>query len=187
MHRNMKYLITTIFVLMIQGCVAPGSSVGILKIQGELTNSQEKPISNREIEFMLPAAYGLGGLDLIMNSPEDFGHKDQKFKTVTDEQGRFQVDLGGRIYHVSVWILPPLGGFPKRPPPLFLLARFPNNQSEYYAIQTHDGQFKIYDYAGAEIPIGKSLIESIDAYDQEGNSDNTRETIGVINFKIKSE
>ncbi|WP_445772774.1 hypothetical protein [Shewanella sp.] len=187
MHRNTIYTFLLISLLALQGCVAPGSAIGNLKISGSVVSSADKPVANKQIEFMLPAAYGLGGLDLLMNSPEDFGYTDHRFVAKTDENGNFEVNLGERIYHISFWLLPPLGGFPSRPPAPFLFARFPDSESEYYAIQTHDGSFKIYNYSGKEIPLAESLLKEISAINKEGDNTEFRETIGVIKLKLRPE
>lgn len=169
------------------GCAAPGSAIGSLKIKGSLVSGSGNPISNEGIEFMLPAAYGLGGLDLAMNSPEDFGHTDHRFKVTTDQDGNFEADLGRRVYHMTFWLLPPLGGFPKRPPAPFLFVRFSENDTEYYAIQTHNGRFKIYNYMGKELPISESKLGELSAFNMKGSDPEYRETIGVIRFKMKTE
>lgn len=179
-------MILVISLLLLEGCAAPGSAVGKLKIQGALIDTDNRPIANKEIEFILPAAYGLGGLDLVMESPNDFGHKEQRLKVTTDENGNFETDLGKHVYHITFWLLPPLGVFPSRPPAPFVFARFPDNSTEYYAIQTSNGKFKIFDYAEKELTANNSLIENIDATEKKGSSSETAETIGVINFKIKS-
>ena len=174
-------------LLVLNGCAAPGSAIGSLKIQGSLVSDSDNPIPNEEIEFMLPAAYGLGGLDLVMNSPEDFGHTDHRFKVTTDQDGNFEADLGERVYHMTFWLLPPLGGFPKRPPAPFLFVRFSENDTEYYAVQTHDGRFKIYNYSGKELPLSESELGGLSAFNIEGSHPEYRETVGVIKLKVKTE
>ena len=187
MNRRFICIGLLLALLVLNGCAAPGSAIGGLRIQGSVVSESDNPIPNKEIEFMLPAAYGLGGLDLVMNSPEDFGHKDYRLKVITDQDGNFEADLGEHVYHMTFWLLPPLGGFPKRPPAPFLFVRFPENDTEYYAIQTHDGRFKIYNYLGKEIPISESRIGGLSVFNMEGVDPEYRETIGVMKFKMKTE
>lgn len=182
-----KILLFSVIIsfVLIQGCVAPGSAIGNLKIQGEIYTNLGSPISGRELEFILPASYGLGGLDLVLNKPEDFGHKDQRFTVITDHEGKFEYDFGPQGYHMGCWLLPPVGCFPKRPPAPFLLVRFPENLNEYYAIQIWDGQFNIYTFTGEEVKLADSQLEAFTAYDIAGENPDWPETIGVIELKIK--
>ncbi|WP_367154935.1 hypothetical protein [Methylomonas sp. HYX-M1] len=179
------FIFAPILGLLIEGCAAPGSGIGNLAVSGRLTSSSDQPISGKEIQFILPATYGLGGLDLVMNSPDDFGHKDRRFNVTTDENGQFYQDLGQTIYHVTCWLLPPVGCYPSGPPAPFLLVRLPDNQSEYYAVQTQDGQFKVFTMSGKETPVEESSVKSISTKVENSNDKKERSTVGVINIQIK--
>lgn len=187
MKKSIVLILIITSAILIEGCAAPGSASGNLKIIGSLVSDNDIPIANRDIEFILPAAYGFGGFDLVMGSPEDFGHTDHRFMVTTDVNGEFEQDLGGRIYHIACWFLPPVGCYPKGPPAPFLLARFPDIEEEYYAIQSRDGKFKIYSYSGQEIPLSESLVVSISALQQESKTSEAMQTVGVIDFKVRSE
>ena len=185
MRRIYTWVIFLFTITFIPGCVAPGSSAGMLKIEGSLVTSSNNPLAFQEIELIIPATYGLGDVDLLLNSPEDFGHKDQKIKAVTDSKGSFSLDLGKRVYHVDVWIFPPLGGKPNRPPALLIFARFPNNNSEYYVFNTYNGAYKIFDYSGSELLLSESQLENVSVTNKKGDHPNYGETIAVINLKTK--
>lgn len=187
MKRYFFCLFGFLAIFLIKGCAAPGSTIGHLKVQGSLVSTENQPLPNRDIEFVLPATYGLGGLDLALNGPVVFGNKNQKFIVTTDVNGKFESDLGSRVFHVNCWLLPPIGCYPWRPPAPFLLARFPDNKNEFYAIQSHDGKFKVYSLSGHEIPLNDSLIDSISASNRAGRGSKNRETIGVIKLRVKSE
>ena len=126
-------LLTTalLFVRLQLGCAAPGSAIGRIYAEGTLALDTGEPIAGRTVEMLLPATYGLGGLDLVMNEPDDFGHKDERFSTQTGPDGKFLFDLGERVYHMTFWLFPPLGGFPRDPPPPFMFLRVPDLGGEY--------------------------------------------------------
>lgn len=167
------------------GCVAPGSSIGNLAIRGSLESASGERLSDREVQFILPAAYGLGGLDLVLNKPEDFGHQNRSFRATTNANGEFSYDLGRQIYHLGCWFLPPLGCFPKSPPPPFLLVRVSGFSEEYYAVQTHDGKFKVFAKDGHELSLADAHLAELTATSESGNEEGRRWTIGVIGLKFK--
>ena len=184
---NFMFRIAIVATLALQmtACAAPGSSIGSVSIRGTLTAAGE-PLAGASGAILLPASYGLGGLDLVMNKPEDFGHKDERFAFTTDSDGNFQQDLGKRIYHVTCWLLPPVGCYPKRAPPPFVLVRVDAAPEEYYAIQTHDGQFRIYDQTGRALPPEQARLLKLSAQSLPGDAE-TRETIGVITIDVRKE
>ncbi len=177
-------LMSLFLVTTLSGCVAPGSSIGRLSIRGTLATAEGVPLSNRELQFLLPAAYGLGGLDLVLNKPEDFGHQDHVFRITTGPDGDFSHELGDRIYHMSFWLLPPLGGFPRHPPAPFLLVRVADVPGEYYAVQTQDGQFRVYTDNGAELPLHDARLSELSAHNESGSNDDGRWTAGVIDLRV---
>jgi hypothetical protein len=166
------------------GCVAPGSSSGRLSVRGTLTSDQGQPLANEELQLLLPAAYGLGGLDLVIHKPEDFGQHDQIFKATTGRSGEFFFDLGTRIYHMNVWLIPPLGGFPRHPPAPFVLVRVSSMPGEYYAVQTHDGKFKVFTDYGDELTLDQARLSGLEASVEFGSGENGRWTAGVIDLQV---
>jgi hypothetical protein len=168
-------------------CVAPGSSSGHLSVRGTLTSDQGQPLANEELQLLLPATYGLDGLDLVMNEPEDFGHRDQVFTTTTGSNGEFFYDLGTRIYHMSFWLIPPLGGFPRHPPAPFVLVRVTSMPDEYYAVQTQDGKFKVFTDDGEELTIDRARLSNLEASKETGSGENGRWTVGIIDLQILTE
>jgi hypothetical protein len=169
------------------GCVAPGSSMGEVSVRGSLRSASGQRLPDREIQFILPAAYGLGGLDLVLNRPEDFGHQDQSFSTMTDANGEFSYELGTHIYHVGCWLLPPIGCFPKAPPPPFLLVRVPSIPGEYYAVQTQDGKFKVFALGGQELSLSEAQLAKLKADSESSSEEGTRSTVGTIDLRFRSQ
>jgi hypothetical protein len=168
------------------GCVAFGSSSGHLSVRGTLTSDQGQPLANEVLELLLPAAYGLGGLDLAMNRPEDFGHHDQDFTTTTGPNGEFAFDLGMHVYHINFWLIPPLGGFPRHPPAPFVLVRIFNMPGEYYAVQTRDGKFKVFTDDGEELTLNQARLSSLEASSESGSGEDGPWTAGVIDFQVRT-
>jgi hypothetical protein len=180
-----KALLPLLLLVGLQpACVAPGSSSGHLSVRGTLTSDRGRPLAKEELQILLPAAYGLGGLDLVMDKPEDFGHRDQVFTTTTGSNGEFFYDLGTRIYHVNFWLIPPLGGLPRHPPAPFVLVRITNMPDEYYAVQTHDGKFKVFTDNGDELALDRAGLSSLEASNEAGSDENGRWTTGVIHLQI---
>ncbi|MBW2418760.1 MAG: hypothetical protein JRH19_09455 [Deltaproteobacteria bacterium] len=140
-----------------------------------------------DVEFILPASYGLGGLDLAMNEPEDFGHQDESFRIKTGGDGEFSLELGAHVYHVDCWILPPVGCFPRNPPAPFLLVRMPALRDEYYAVQTNDGHFSVYTLYGAELTLSEAYLVDLSARSESRRSEDTRTTVGIIDFSFPDE
>ena len=162
----------------------PPWASGHLSVRGTLTSDQGQPLANEVLQLLLPAAYGLGGHDLAMNRPEDFGHRDQEFTTSTGSNGEFAFDLGTHIYHVNVWLIPPLGGFPRHPPAPFVLVRVSGLRDEYYAVQTRDGKFKVFTDDGEELALDQARLSGLEASSESGSGENGRWTAGVIDLQV---
>lgn len=139
-----KLIVTVIAALMLSACAAPGSSFGTIAFSGQVEKAPER----LALEVTLPKAYGLGELDLVMNEPEDFGHKD---KTVHVEvaDGTFSHEFEPLVYHVTFWLLPPLGPFPRHPPAPVYLVRFSDAPDEVYLVGMEDAAFRYEVYARA--------------------------------------
>lgn len=100
-------LILLIVSAMLSGCVAPGSSIGRVGIKAYCESNGS---STSEMRAVLTKEYGLGGLDRYFGKPEDYGHSDvEKFAHRKD--GRYLIDFPPVVYHISFWLLPPLGAF----------------------------------------------------------------------------
>ena len=183
--RTVEAALLVVLVAPLAGCIAPGSAIGHLSIRGSLQTASGRPLPEREVQFLLPRAYGLGGLDLVLGDPEDFGHRDRSFSVVTDANGEFSHDLGKQIHHITFWLVPPLGGFPRHPPPPFLLVRVPSFPGEYYAVQTEDGRFKMFAPGGAELPSSSAQLVELGASSESGRSDDGRWTVGVIRLRFR--
>lgn len=177
-------IVSCSLTIFLGGCVFPGSGIGHLSVQGSLTTDQNDPLPNRQVEFLLPASYGFGGHDLVLNKPQDFGHQDQRFRVSTDSNGEFSHDLGEHIYHMSVWLLPPLGGFPRHPPAPVLLVRVPGFPGEYYAVQTHDGAFKVYMEVGDELTLLQAKLSQLEASHESGSTDGRPWTRGILHLQF---
>lgn len=135
MHINRCLFLAALVVL--SGCAAPGSTIGRVGLSGTLAGAEEL-IS---IEVTLPRTYGLGGLDLVLNRPEDFGNRDQTV-TLPVKGGTFSYEFPPVVYHVTVWLLPPLGAFPKQPPEPVYQVSFSDAPNEVYLIGIDRGAFR---------------------------------------------
>ena len=183
-HLGSVSLAALLLVGVQPGCVAAGSSSGHLLVRGTLTSDRGHPLAHEELQLLLPAAYGLGGLDLTISEPEDFGHRDQAFTTTTGLNGEFSYDLGTRIYHINFWLIPPLGGFPRRPPAPFVLLRVTSMPGEYYAVQTRDGKFKVFTDEGDELTLDRARLSSLETSSEYGSGENGLWTAGVIDLQV---
>lgn len=175
-----------VLAVCLTGCVVPGSRVGYLALRGTLAVEDGTPLDGETIEFFLPAAYGLGGLDRHFGEPEDYGHQDRRFSATTDERGEFMCDLGESVYHATMWFLPPLGMRPRRPPPLFLLVKVPRCGGEYYAVQTWDGEYKVFAPDGSELPRSEARLFALDATDAADESSDAT-TVGWLHLRLRRE
>lgn len=141
----MKHLaVTLVAALLVSACAAPGSSIGRIAFSGQVARAPEK----LALEVTLPKHYGLGGLDLVMNEPEDFGHKDKTIK-IEVTGGSFSHEFEPLVYHITFWLLPPLGGYPRHPPAPVYVVRFSDAPEEVYLVGMDDGAFRYEVYARA--------------------------------------
>jgi len=129
---------------LLGACAAPGSSIGRIAFSGHVVEAPEK----LALEITLPKHYGLGGLDLVMNEPEDLGHKD---KTINIEVagGSFSHEFEPLVYHITFWLLPPLGAFPRHPPAPVYMVRFSNAPEEVYLVGMDSDNFRYEIYVRA--------------------------------------
>jgi hypothetical protein len=183
--RALRTAAVGVLVVSASGCIAPGSANGYVSVRGALQSASGAPLADREVQLILPREYGLGGLDLVLGDAEDFGHEDRKFTVVTDANGEFAYDLGRHIYHITFWLLPPLGGFPRHPPPPALFVRVPSFPGEYYAVHTGDGRFQVRGTGGAELPAPEAKLAELVATSQSGVTGDARWTIGIVRLRFR--
>jgi hypothetical protein len=141
----LKKLLTVLVISsFLYSCAAPGSAIGRIGIKGEILS---KDVKNLKITFELPENYGIGGLD----KPSDHKHEKPPIEMVVDKEGKFS-GYYGAIYHVTVFLLPPLGAKPEiAPKPKFIYARFSDSKDELYIFfprmeESQDGfEYYVYD------------------------------------------
>jgi len=143
-------------------------------------------MANETIEFILPAEYGLGGLDPYFGKPEDYGHHDRRFSTMTDSNGEFRYNVGRTVYHVTMFLIPPLGALPRRPPAPFLLVRVRRYADEYYAVQTWNGRFKAYTTDAHELPLEQASLVQLEARSIKDEKVNGRATVALLALRYSA-
>lgn len=132
-------------IVTLSGCAAPGSAIGRIGFSGNLDGVPlDRPVSLR---VTLPKAYGLGGLDLVMNTAEDFGQKDQTI-FIELKAGSFEYEFPPLVYHITFWLMPPLGAFPRQPPAPVFVVTFPDANNEIYLVGMDGDNFRYDVYKG---------------------------------------
>jgi hypothetical protein len=106
--------------MLFAGCGAPGSAITQPGISGRLVDGHGHGVANKRISLMLPAQYGLAGLDAVWGKPEDYGHRQQEDTVETDSDGRFNCLFPPTTYSIVLLLLPPLGVIPSQPPKPFI-------------------------------------------------------------------
>ena len=148
----LKKLITILIISsFLYSCAAPGSAIGRIGIKGEILS---KDVKNLKITFELPEDYGIGGLD------KPSYHKQEKppIELVVDKEGKFS-GYYGVIYHVTVFLLPPIGAKPEiAPKPKLVMARFSDSKDEFYVMGESQNGFEyfVYDHSSKAKEIWKS-------------------------------
>jgi hypothetical protein len=135
MNRSRLRLLEMAFLLLCgttlsTGCAVPGSALGILKLSGHIDNHNASDEALK-VRVLLPKAYGLGGLDPVFEKPEDDGNSDRARIQTVDPDGNF-VFKHEVVYHITFFIVPPLGNIPKTPPPPVYLVGFSDCRDEVY-------------------------------------------------------
>jgi hypothetical protein len=103
---------------LLNSCAAPGSAFARHSVHGKIVDSHGRGVSGKQVELVLPASYGMGGLDAMTGQPEDHGHRNQHATVITDRHGEFSHEFSS-VYHITFFLLPPLGAFPRQPPKPF--------------------------------------------------------------------
>lgn len=194
-HGWMKCQMRTLWIAVVSwiplaclaGCAFPGSAVGRVSIRGSLTSDTGQPLRDREVQFILPAEYGMGGLDLVFSEPEEMGHEDHHFSVTTDARGEFSYDLGYHVYHIVIWILPPLGLFSSHPPPPpspFVVVRAPGLSGEYYTVDTNNGEYRVFSAEGSELSLEQARLSGLSTSSESGVDDDGVWTVGIIDLQV---
>jgi len=170
MDSRARVLLVAVCALALHtACVSDGSNVAELVIRGRVLTESGAPVANEQVNVLLPAEYGLGGLDgfdRAVKLPGDISHADTKLMATTDAEGVFELALGAQLYHVNVWLLPPLGALPTRPPAPFLLVQLARAADEYYAVQTSSGAFRVFGEDGQERPAEECALSRLEAWSE---------------------
>lgn len=132
-------LLAIVTATVSSGCAAPGSAIGYLGFSGTVVSPNPK--SPLTIEVTLPKHYGLGDLDHFFGKPEDYGHRDRTV-TIPVSSGMFTVEFAPVIYHITFWLLPPLGAFPRNPPAPAYFVSFSDALDEVYLVGMNREQFE---------------------------------------------
>jgi hypothetical protein len=136
----------TLAAFAFSGCAAPGSAIGHLGFSGTVAGADLRdPLA---IEATLPKDYGLGGADRVLGEPEQYGNNSSTL-TAPVSAGAFTAEFAPVVYHVTFWLVPPLGAFPKRPPPPTYVVSFSNAPHEVYVLGMNADRFayRVYDRA----------------------------------------
>lgn len=155
-RRQLAAFLLAVLVLL-SGCAVPGSSMGIVSLSGRIDSDrrEEGPL---QVRIVLPGEYGLGGPDRYFGDPEDYGHEDKVAVREVDAAGEFSV-THEVVYHMACLLLPPLGPFPRNPPPPVYLLGFSDSRDEFYAVGFHKGAVAYRAYRmprKEEIPVGEA-------------------------------
>lgn len=155
-------------------------------IEGVVKLESGQPLVNREVQIILSADYGLGGMDLAFGEPSDDGHQDEQVSAYTDADGVFSVDLGSRVHHATFWIVPPLGFLFSGPPPPLVLCRLPDFPQEYYAITAGEDDFLVINESEGVIPIEGAKLHSITSSHSVRDGDDLKQSVGFINLVFRN-
>lgn len=134
---------------LLSGCAAPGSSITRAALSGRIVDAQGHAVAGQQVEVMLPAQYGLAGLDAVWGQPEDYGHQTQRVTLQTDADGKFSCIFSPTTYSISFWIFPPLGTFPRQPPRPFVAMRIASRSPDIMVAGMDHGHFdyRVWDHA----------------------------------------
>lgn len=128
------HFVPILALLLLSGCVMPGSGMTQIRIVGRVTDEHSQPVVGRNLFLIQGAGYGLNGSDSRMGKPEDYGHYDQHIDLVTDETGAFSHEFDPTTYSISSWVFPPLGARPSRAPDPGLLCKIEGQDNEVWML-----------------------------------------------------
>ena len=134
MKTQIQVLATLVLGILAGGCAAPSSGVVRVRVSGRIVDSLGQPAAQQQVDILLPSQYGLTGLDAVWGKPEDYGHRDQKARVTTDENGQFEHAFAPTTYSIVFWFIPPLGPIPRKPPDPYFYLKLPSQTNEFWVL-----------------------------------------------------
>jgi hypothetical protein len=126
------------------GCAAPGSRLGRIAISGTVVGRDSgSPLS---LEVTVPEDYGFSRLDLMLSEAGD-GQRSSQPVTVEVVNGDFSHEFPPFVYHTTFFILPPIGPYPRHPPPPTFRLAFSDAPNEIYIVGYDKGAFRYEVYS----------------------------------------
>lgn len=142
-------------------CSLPNSKMTTISVSGRLMNQSGQPIPQKPIELTLPSTYGLSEIDTEYSSPESLGRETRRVVVETDSMGSFNYSFREVPYSTALWILPPLGNFPKSPPQPQFLMRVMDHPNDIYSLEVDekDITYAVWRDAGSKFKYPKPPYE----------------------------
>ncbi|RJR44165.1 MAG: hypothetical protein C4576_13345 [Desulfobacteraceae bacterium] len=174
-----------LFVLtLLGGCVAPGSAIGVLNLNGRIEDysASDEPL---KVRVMLPKEYGLGGLDHVFGKPEDYGNFDRIELKEVDHSGSFTF-RSEVVYHITFFLLPPLGIIPKAPPVPIYVVGFSDCPNEVYLVEFKNNAARYKAYLmpqKKELPLDKARWTIFEGSVQEVDIEGRKSLEITLRFK----
>ncbi len=131
-----KLSISLTLLILLSSCSYPNSKLTNISINGLLIDNNGQPITNKTVEVILPASYGLKEIDKELNYGSN--RRDSSAKIRTDATGNFNYTFNKVHYNTAFWFLPPLGNFPKEPPAPSFLIKFFDTENTIYSLGWSD-------------------------------------------------
>ena len=135
-------------LLFLSGCVAPGSGLGRYKVKVKVQGPDGKGIKGKKVKMLIPEGQGLSAIEKMMGPL--FPHeKEQKGLYATDNNGEFVHEFD-QVFHASVFLIPPIGAFPKKAPPVNLILKVEPEVDECHRVYATNFTNEGFDYAVIE-------------------------------------
>ncbi len=134
-----SYLFIAFFSLcvVLSGCI-PGDAVGRRALRGTFENTAGQLPDSINVEILKLSDFN----DLELSTDTWRNRTQTQINTrVAIDSGSFIFRLPNVVYAGLVWILPPLGGIPKSPPPPACAIVFSNVPAQIYVVGMKDSQF----------------------------------------------
>jgi hypothetical protein len=141
--RTLRLAIVAVCAVAGLGCAAPGSRLARIAISGTVIERDAPiPIS---MEVALTPDYGFSRLDWMLSESKD---RQQATPPVIVEivDGQFSHQFPPFAYHGTFFMLPPIGFYPRHPPPPTFTVSFSDASSEAYVIGFDRGTFRYEAY-----------------------------------------
>lgn len=177
----MRLLILIILTNLV-GCVAPGSKITTFKFSADFYEDTKQDV---KLKVIFPGSYGYSDFDLKFVSQEALSKFDQVFE-VSATNGVATTNDFGSFYHVGVWLFPPIGAFPKEPPPPMFIIEFSNAEGELYLVTLIEDKlrYKVYNVISKKyLSLKESSWYLADATFTEYEEDNNEKWL--FNLKVK--